>query len=292
VRVRLTRGRMNVVTAGVGPPVVLLHGWPGFSFDYPKVVPLLAPTARVVAPDFLGFGDSDSPAGNPAVVADEEAYARDVVELLDALGLERPVVAGHDIGSAVAAALARLAPERVGGLVLMNPTHPFIGPKRDAPDAQREGWYQHFHLLPLAEELLDGDRRAVELYLRHFYAHWAGEEEIEPEELARVVEVYARPGRFTASLAWYRARAVRRRRPERLAPVGVRTIALWGDRDPMRPLEHRAGFKLAFPRSQSRVLAGVGHFVPTEAPEAVRASVRELSEARKDLIELEEAHHG
>jgi pimeloyl-ACP methyl ester carboxylesterase len=290
--VEVSRGRMHVVTAGAGPPVVLLHGWPGFWFDYRNVIRLLAPSHYIVAPDFFGFGESEVLGGDPAEFADEEWFARDLIELLDALGIERPVIAGHDIGSAVAAAVARAAPDRVRGLVLMNPTHPFIGAKRHVPELQREAWYQHFHQLPLAEALLDGNRRALERYLGHFYTHWAGEARTGQLELATIVDAYARPGAFAASLAWYRARAVRRPRLDRPAPVGVPTIALWGDRDPMRPLEHREGFELAFPLSESRVLTGVGHFVPSEAPGAVAAAVRELPEAWIDQLETREARHG
>jgi pimeloyl-ACP methyl ester carboxylesterase len=273
----LRRGRMRVAAMGSGAPsVVLLHGWPGFSVDYRDVLPLVARHARAVAPDFFGFGGSDVPLGPPEEIADEAAFADDVIDLVDALGLEPPVLVGHDVGSAVAAAVARRAPDRMRGLVLMNPTHPLIGDKRWQPHAQQEAWYQHFHLLPLAEALIDGRRRAVELYLGHFYAHWAGSKPIGRELFASVVDAYARPGAFAASLAWYRARAAHRERRQPFAPVELPTIALWGDRDPMRPLDHREGFEQAFPRSQSRVLAGVGHFVPIEAPHAVADAVGEL----------------
>jgi pimeloyl-ACP methyl ester carboxylesterase len=275
--VRLSRGRMRVVGAGNdGAPVVLLHGWPGFSIDYRDVLPLVARRARAVAPDFFGFGGSGVITGPSDEAADDAAFAGDVIELLDALTLERPVLVGHDVGSAVAAAVARRAPDRLRALVLMNPTHPLIGDKRWAPHGQREAWHQHFHLLPLAEALIDGRRRSVELYLGHFYARRAGSVPIGRKLVGSVVDAYARPGAFAASLAWYRARAAHRDRQHSFAPVGVPTIALWGDRDPMRPLAHREGFEQAFSRSQSRVLAGVGHFVPIEAPEAVAKAVGEL----------------
>jgi pimeloyl-ACP methyl ester carboxylesterase len=193
------------VSVGAGSAVVLLHGWPGFWFDYRHVLPRVATLGHAVAPDFLGFGASDAVHGDPVEAAGEEAFAADVLELLDWLALDRVVMVGHDIGSAVAPALARGAPERVQGLVLLNPTHPYIGGKRYSPDAQRESWYQHFHRLPLAEGLIDGDRRRVELYLSYFYEHWAGRDRIRPSELATVVDVYARPGAFAASLLWYRA---------------------------------------------------------------------------------------
>jgi pimeloyl-ACP methyl ester carboxylesterase len=91
-----------------------------------------------------------------------------------------------------------------------------------------------------------------------------------------VVDAYARPGAFTPSIRWYRARAARRNRPLASTPIEVPTIALWGDRDPLRPLDHREGFEQAFPRSESRVLSGVGHFVPAEAPDAGVFAIAEL----------------
>jgi pimeloyl-ACP methyl ester carboxylesterase len=186
----LSRGRMHYVTVGGGTCIVLLHGWPGFWFDYRHVLPGARRIGRCVAPDFFGFGTSDLLSGDPVDAADEAAFARDIVELLEAVGADDAIIVGHDVGSAVGPAVARLVPERVRGLVLLNPTHPHIGDKRYAPEAVREAWYQQFHLLPLSERLLDGDRRCVELYLGHFYEHWAGHDRITPEELDAVIEVY------------------------------------------------------------------------------------------------------
>jgi pimeloyl-ACP methyl ester carboxylesterase len=274
--VRLRRGRMHFVTVGQGTCIVLLHGWPGFWFDYRHVLPRAGRIARCLAPDFFGFGSSDVPSGDPIGGPDEEAFAGDIVELLDALGVAEAVIVGYDVGSAVGPAVARLAPERVRGLVLLNPTHPQIGGKRYRPDALREAWYQQFHLLPLSERLIDGDRRCVGLYLAHFYDHWAGRDRITPEELDFVVDIYARPGAFASSIRWYRDRDARWNRPVASTPIDVPTIALWGDRDPMRPLDHREGFEQAFPRSESRVLGGVGRFVPAEAPDAVVGAITDL----------------
>jgi pimeloyl-ACP methyl ester carboxylesterase len=272
----LSRGTMHFVAGGSGAGVVLLHGWPGLWFDYRHVLPRTARIGYCIAPDFYGFGDSAAPIGDPVDAADEESFATDIIELLDSVGLDDAIVVGHDMGSAVGPALARMAPRRVRGLVLLNPTHPYIGDKRYTPDAQREAWYQFFHLLPLAEQLIDGNRRCVELYLTHFYVHWAGRDRINPDELAFVVDAYARPGAFASSIWWYRARAARRSRETVPTPIETRTIALWGDRDPMRPLNHREGFEQAFPRSESRVLEGVGHFVPAESPDEVVRAIAEL----------------
>jgi pimeloyl-ACP methyl ester carboxylesterase len=78
-----------------------------------------------------------------------------VLGLLDELGLQAPVLAGYDIGSRIAQAVARAAPDRARALVL-SPPLPGAGQRVLTADAQREFWYQPFHSLGLVEELVDG----------------------------------------------------------------------------------------------------------------------------------------
>jgi pimeloyl-ACP methyl ester carboxylesterase len=110
----LPRGQMHVVTTGHGPAVVALHGWPGCWYDYRRVLPAAGELGTCVAVDFFGFGHSEILTGSPVDTADEDAFARDILDLLDALEIEAALLVGHDIGSAVGPAVARRAPERVG----------------------------------------------------------------------------------------------------------------------------------------------------------------------------------
>ena len=91
---------------GAGDPVVLLHGWPGDRTDYDAVVPELADHADVIVPDLRGFGASDKHPAPPADAYSATAQARSVLGLLDELGLHAPVLAGYDIGSRIAQAVA------------------------------------------------------------------------------------------------------------------------------------------------------------------------------------------
>src|SRR6266498_1973657 len=91
----LTGGRTHFVTAGRGSGIVLLRGWPGLWFDYREVLPLAARIGRCVAPNFFGFGDSDPPSGDPVDSAAEESFARDILELFDAIELEDAVIVGR-----------------------------------------------------------------------------------------------------------------------------------------------------------------------------------------------------
>ncbi len=158
----------------------------------------------MVVPDLRGFGESDKPVADPGEQYSAAGQARSVAGLLEELGLGPAVVAGYDVGSRVAQALARERPELVRALVLAPPL-PGIGQRILSPVAMREFWYQPFHRLDLAEQLIDGNPDAVRDYLRHFWDHWGGPGlTVSDADLDALVEHYAPPGAFVASINWYR----------------------------------------------------------------------------------------
>ena len=165
--------RLAYDRTGSGDPVVLLHGWPGDRLDYREVVPRLTDVAEVVYPDLRGFGESDKHLANPAEQYSADAQVRSVVGLIEELELDPAVIAGYDVGSRVAQALARTSPDRVRALVISPPV-PGVGDRVLTPQAQEEFWYQAFHQLSLIEEILDGQPAPVRAYLRHFWSHWSG----------------------------------------------------------------------------------------------------------------------
>ena len=164
--------RLAYDRSGSGPPVLLLHGWPGDRDDYREVVPRLA-GLDVIVPDLRGFGESDKHPASPAAAYSAAAQARSVVALIGELGLRGVVVAGYDIGSRIGQAVAADQPGLLRGLVLAPPL-PGIGARILDAAAQREFWYQAFHQLDLAEQLIDGRPGAVRAYLAHFWSHWSG----------------------------------------------------------------------------------------------------------------------
>jgi pimeloyl-ACP methyl ester carboxylesterase len=267
--------------AGSGPPVLLLHGWPGARSDQRAVAELLRADADVIVPDLRGFGGSDRHERDPADAYSADAQASSICGLIDELELDRPVIAGYDVGSRVAQAVGQALPEDVRALVLAPPL-PGIGARILEPGAQREFWYQPFHQLALSERLMDGDARAVRAYLEHFWEHWSGPAFTpEPERLDALTELYARPGAFRASIAWYRAgagavaRSLAERPPAPLDRVAVPTTVLWPEHDPLFPQAWSDRIGEFFADAELRMLDSVGHFVPVEAPEAMAAAISE-----------------
>ena len=276
--------RLGYDRTGSGPPVLLLHGWPGDRTDYREVVPLVSAAADVIVPDLRGFGESDKHEADPASQYNAAAQARSLIGLIDELALGRPVIAGYDIGSRIAQAIARDRPDLVRALVIAPPL-PGIGDRILAPRAQREFWYQAFHNLELSTQLVDGQPEAVRAYLRHFWSHWSGPG-YEParDHLDHLVAVYGPPGAFAASIAWYRggagsvAASLAERAPDPGDRIAVPATVLWPEHDPLFPREWSDRIGEFFAAAELSWLDGAGHFSPLEAPgefaAAIAAAVR------------------
>ena len=261
---------------GEGPAVVLLHGWPGDRSDYRLLAPMLVERGcEVVVPDLRGFGASDRSDPDPLQYG-ADAQARSVLALVAELGLDRPVLAGYDIGSRIAQQIARTRPESVEGLVIAPPL-PGIGKRVFSERAQAEFWYQAFHRLPVAEELIDGKPDAVRAYLRHFWTYWSGPD-FEPD-LDQLVEVYSAPGAFTASINWYRAGAgavavsAAETAPPSYDRIAVPTVVLWPEFDPLFPRAWSDRVDDFFSDVRVRPVDGVGHYAPLEYPDILAEEI-------------------
>ena len=254
------------------PPVLLLHGWPGHRHDYRNLAPLLSGAADVVVPDLRGFGGSDKRAPDSHEFYSAAAQARSVAGLVEELGLANVVIAGYDIGSRIGQVLARERRDLVTALVV-SPPLAGVGNRVLEPRSQREFWYQAFHQLPLADELIDGKPAAVRDYLRYFWNHWSGPGfTISDEDLDRLLADYGAPGAFAASIAWYRAgagtvaRSVTEHPPDSAQRIAVPTDVLWPGHDPLFPREWSDRLQEYFDDAHLHFADGVGHFTPLECP--------------------------
>lgn len=189
--------RLHYVTAGEGPAVVLLHGWPQTWYMWREIIPGLAARYRVIAPDLRGLGDSSRPAGG----YDKKTLADDVWRLvLDVLGEQRLFVVGHDWGGPTAFALAAQHRDAVRRMAIFDVPVPGDG----TPVMFNNRWHHGLHReIDFPEELTAGRE---DIYLGFFYRTWGARPDAISEEAQReYVRAYRQPGAMRAGFNLYRA---------------------------------------------------------------------------------------
>lgn len=263
----LPEGRMHYVDEGDGPPVLMLHGNPTWSFTYRHLIRALTPRYRCVAPDYLGFGLSDRPAGwsyRP------EAHAVHVETLIDALGLDDLTLVVHDWGGPLGLSYALRHPARVRRLVVMNT---WCWPLDDDPLLQL---FSKTMGGPLGPLLIDRWNLFARVLL---YAGFGNPLRLTPALHRAYLGPSARPEErvghrvfahaLTGATPWLRSL---RARCEGLA--GRPTLLLWGMRDPaFRTAMLRRWIDL-LPDAQVARLDGVGHYVAEDGRGRVEPVVR------------------
>lgn len=258
--------RLHYVTAGTGPLVVLLHGFPEFWFTFRRIIPELAQRGyRVVAPDCRGYNLSSKPEGVRAYGID--VVVEDIVGLIRALGEDRAHVVGHDWGAGLSWALAMAHPEMVDKLAVLNGPHPkrLVDSMRSNPLQMLKSWYVFFFQLPyLPEEVarLDG----YELFIKALREE--PRRPFTPEELDRYRDAYMQPGALPAMLNYYRA-MFRPRTNVKLAPVEAPTLVVWGDADPHLGRELATPDPTLVPNARVEFVPGATHWVHHDEPERV-----------------------
>lgn len=258
--------RTAYLEGGRGLPLVFLHGWPEWSAVYRKNLPVLAREFRVLAPDLRGFGDSEA---QPATSV--ESYVEDLENFVDALGLGRFGLVSHDVGAFLAQDYARRHPERLAGLFFFDCPHFGLGRRWLEGGQLREIWYQSFHQLPLAIDLVGSSPAACRAYFGHFLRHWAHDKSAFDAVLDEWVAMFLRPGRLAGGFAWYKAANARRleamQKPAAApAKITVPTRVLWGESDPILRAEWRDTLPEIFTDLTVELAPDAGHFVHWEQP--------------------------
>jgi pimeloyl-ACP methyl ester carboxylesterase len=267
--------RLHYVTAGEGPPVMLLHGWPETSHEWRHVVGLLAGDYQVVAPDLRGFGAS----AKPATGYDAATIAADVAALGDHLGLRDVTVIGHDWGAVFAYAYAATFPGQVGALGIVEMALPGVGVMEQAMAPQPDGnflWHMGFQSVPdLPELLISGKERP---YLRWFFEHFAyNPAAISAADLDEYVNAITAVGALRAGLAVYQDFFTTAGQVAELAktPLEIPVRAYGGD-SCLGDLT-LTSVRAVAPAAEGGVIARCGHWAPEERPEFVAEIVRDLT---------------
>jgi pimeloyl-ACP methyl ester carboxylesterase len=256
----MARGlRFHVAEAGAGEPIVLVHGWPQHWWAWRKVVPLLAPHARLVMPDLRGFGWSDAPPDG----YDKQTLADDVLAVLDALELPRVRIVGHDWGGWIAFLACMKAPERFERVLALGISPPFGRPgARVALDLWRFAYMPAIAAPALGERLVSSER-----FVRAMLAAPRGA--FDEEDLRSFATVLAEPPRARASVLLYRTLLLRELAARARGRLRVPGRLVVGERDPVvRPSLIAGRERWADDLVIERV-PGVGHWIPAERPDLV-----------------------
>ena len=268
---------LSVHRGGSGPALILLHGYPQTHMAWHRVAPQLARHFDVVVPDLRGYGDSDVPpndAGNHAYSKRE--MARDIMGLMDALGLARAHVIGHDRGARVAYRMALDHPERVDrlGIVEIVPTGDFWAAWTADLALKAYHWTFLAQPSPLPETLIAADGPG---YIDRTLASWTKAGDLSafaPEALASYRRQAADPARVAAICNDYRAGATIDRALDEADRVAGNRIAaplrfVWAqDGFPARTGDPLGIWRRWAEDVSGTEIVGCGHFAMEEAPEA------------------------
>jgi pimeloyl-ACP methyl ester carboxylesterase len=283
---------LHAVVAGEGPLVVLLHGFPEFSWSWRHQLPALAAAGfRAIAVDLRGFGRSDRPHG----VASYSVHrmAADVSGLIRALGVERAAaVVGHDWGGIVAYRVAATDPDRVERLVIMNSPHPAAMRRGllQRGQALRSAYMLAFSVPVLPERAFAArDGALLRRALRMARSTAVTDDELEPYvEAAREaawlrggLNVYRAMARSALGRVPVLGRFLRSRHPgatdaRRAHVIEAPVLVIWGARDPFlgeHVAEPPAGL---VPNARVVRVPGASHDVMLDAPQRVNELLLEF----------------
>lgn len=246
---------------GEGPPVVLIHGIPAWSFLWSRITEPLAKSSRVIAPDLIGYGYSDK---RDCFDRSVQRQAQMIVGLLDALDLQAATVVGHDIGGAVAQVLAVDYPDRVDGLVLV--------------DSVAYGSWPSSSMVSLGDpNLLGKPEKTMDIVLQDaqighdenadaeaFAQDMAAPYDSENGRRSMVRNASALNTNHTMELA------------SRLRDVDIPALVLWGAEDPWQPLSDAKRLADDIPGADLVTIPEASHWLPFDRPEETARHLKQF----------------
>jgi pimeloyl-ACP methyl ester carboxylesterase len=290
---QIDAGLLNVAYAETGPasgpPVILLHGWPYDIHSFDEVAPILAAKGyRVIAPYLRGYGPTRFLSADTMRNGQPAALAMDALALMDALKIERAMLAGFDWGARTADIVAALWPERVKGLVAVSGY--LIGSQAAGkvplpPDAELQWWYQYYFATERGRLGYEKNRHDfAKLIWKLASPKWA----FDDATFDRSAAAFNNPDHVAITIHNYRWRlglADGERRYDELeaklaaAPsISVPTITMEGDANGAPhppPSAYRARFTGKY--EHRTISGGIGHNLPQEAPAAFTQAVIDVS---------------
>ena len=270
-----------------GVPAVLLHGFPYDPRAYDAVAPQLAEGGlRVIVPYLRGYGPTRFLDDATPRSGEQAALGSDLVALIEALGLNRPVVAGYDWGGRAACVAAAIRPDLVRGLVSCGGYNMFGPPVTGPLDPAFEHllWYQYYLHMHRGRMMLEQNRRD---FCGLLWKQWSKNWDFSAETFEATAHSFDNPDFVEVVLHSYRHRsglvpgdpalaALATRLEQERPAIAVPTIVLHGE-DGLAPRSMAADRSRFSGPYDFRTLPGIGHNVPQEAPGTMARAVQDLA---------------
>ncbi len=271
-----------------GDPVILLHGFPYDPRCYDGMVPpLVAAGRRVIVPYLRGYGPTRFLLIETIRSGQQAALGRDLLDLMDGLSISRAALVGYDWGGRAACIVAALWPDRVTALVTgegYNIQDIAAAVRPAAPEQEHRLWYQYYFNTPRGRDGLTANRFD---YCKLLWKQWSPTWRFDDETYARTAASFDNPDFVEVVIHSYRHRfgyvpgdpaldEVERQLATKPS-ISVPTIAMCGGDDGVRPPPGKDPHVAQFTgRYERRVLPGIGHNIPQEAPEVTVAALLDL----------------
>ncbi len=271
-----------------GQPVLLLHGFPYDIHAYDEAGAILAEKGcRVIVPYLRGYGPTRFLRTETPRSGQQAVLAHDLVALMDGLGIDKAVLAGHDWGGRAGCIVAALWPNRVHGLVTVGGYNIQDIPgatKPISPVNEYRYWYQYYFHSERGRAGLHANRRSL---CQLLWQLWSPTWHFTDEVFDRTAASFDNPDFVEVVIHSYRHRfglvqgdpavEVTEQRLAQLPPIAVPTVSFDGLDDGVLPVGGSAGHRHFFTGPyEYRGLAGVGHNLPQEAPGEFAAAVLDL----------------
>jgi len=269
--------RMHYITAGKGPLLILLHGFPQSSYAWRHQLPALTHHFQVVAPDLRGYGQTEKPRN----VSDYRTsqLTADIVGLIHALGHESAHIVGHDWGGVVAWKLALEYPEVINRLVVLNAPHPHIFSRvlRSSRKQIMRSWYIFFFQIPYVPELVF-KLFSKKLLNSLFRGSSIRKDTFSDVDIEKYHQALTEPGAITAALNYYRAAfhkvPTEEKSEKKNKKIAAPTLLIWGEADTALGKELTYGMEQQFEGPfHIQYIPNCSHWVNEEQPELVNRAL-------------------
>ena len=270
--------QLHYMEEGEGELVILLHGFPEFWYSWRKQIPVFSKKYRVVAPDMRGYNLSDKPGSIQDYKID--ILAKDIADLVSALGEKKAIIVGHDWGGAVAWVVATLYPEVVSKLAVLNIPHP-TEMKKALMGFNMAQWKKSYYIflfqLPGLPEYFIG--RDLKGFFEKAFTSMAPDgstSNVTGVEMAKYVEAYSQPGALRSAINYYRATFRQLGGLSVTGKLQIPVLMIWGEKD--IALGKELTYKTKDYCEQLEVIYDPtsGHFIQHDNPELVNGKLMEF----------------